>query len=325
MTREEKNEKNPVLKILLMSLMFILLFSTVVSADELNSVNNPENTTSKLKVGNGLTIEKFSDGRVKGIENAKSLNELQKKEILKQMKFTTEEIEKLPSTLINEIISEGGVKVQLEQKNYKHIYTSLDGMDYIVTDETKELVDKVKAADAVKLGLGSNLIGTLEMGGHSEGIFSGYGTLIFNGKTSNNQEYKYSFVTNFNWSTGPTAWNYDKVAVAYETMATRTGSTGHHYLYGNSSNDIGMNISNSSVYGVEGTTQAPTYNSYGYLMVNVNLPVSEDGNSGIFVSGYGHSWTPVPISVTFGPIGVDFGGIGDKWDWDNYFTIGKAY
>lgn len=307
-------------KLVLVPLTLLLSFSTAVSAEESNVLNNLENSTSKMKVSSGITIEKYSDGRVKGFESVKNLNELQKTDILKEMKFTTEEIEKFPSTIVDQIISEGGVKVQLDQKNLKHIYTSLDGTDYIVNEETKDIVAKIKEADMEKLK-GSSSVGTLAMGDHSEGIFYGYGNLIYHGKVNNNLEYKYSYVTNFDWSQPPFFAVKDKVVVAYETNATRTGATGYNYT--NHGNNDGMSL-DYSVYGVEGSIN-PIDSDYGYLKVDVNIPVSNQGYAGLFVSGYAHAWTPVPLSVSIGPASIDLSGVGDKWTWDNYFTIGNSF
>ncbi|MNC30676.1 hypothetical protein D3C75_789650 [compost metagenome] len=236
------------------------------------------------------------------------------------MNFTDAEINNFPQELKNDLISTGGRKVALTKSNTKQIYTSLDGVDYTVTDENKEDIEKIKQEDLSKINAGQ--VSTMKMGSKEDGIWSGYGALFFSGSSSNGTEYVYSYLTYFNWSDTPNFFFADKIAMSYQNNATRTGSSGK-YDFGTGNSTLSINT--SSIYGISTSYSIPGP-GYGYIKADVNIPKTQAGLTGLFNSAYGHPYLPSGISVSIAGYGsISLSGTGDKWYWDNTFTIGQAY
>lgn len=294
--------------------------SGVSAAANKDSYSVPvEKITSSFKIGKGVTASKFSDGRVEGMDPS-SLDESQKDEVLRLMNFSEEEVNNFPEELVNKLITTGGVKVTTTQSNLEQTYTSLAGVDYVITEENKDEVNKIKEED--KNTLSNNLISTLSMGSKQDGTWSGYGALFFSGKTSNGLEYNYSYLTYFNWSETP-FWPYsDKIAMSYQNNATRVGSSGVYYSNPAQST---LSIDTSSIYGIS-TSYNIMGEGYGYIKADVRIPTNQTGYTGLFNSAYGHPWLPSGMAVNIGGYGsISLTGQGDKWTWDNTFTIGQAY
>ena len=131
---------------------------------------------SKIVKLKNESISIFEDGRIKPINNPESLTKEERTSILKLMKFSDVEIESFPEELVNELLTDGGVKVEVTQEDFVHIYTDLQGNDHIVTPETMDVVDKIKLRDAQIIASKINLnsgVSTFAMEIEQHGNFTG--------------------------------------------------------------------------------------------------------------------------------------------------------
>lgn len=333
------NKKNFILKSSMLS--FALLFSLNVSNITANAMTNSTekvmvDTDSVSKIVNleNVDISIFEDGRIKPINNPESLTKEEKTTALELMKFSDDEIESFPEELINELLADGGVKVELTQEDEVHIYTDLQGNDHIVTPATVNQVNEIKQADSLfianryKLNSG---VSTFAMGEVKEGTFTGKGVLTYIGTTSNGKEYEYNYRTAWEWSTMPTLTWTDSIATSWQSHTTSVSTTSDYTRWANGgfSHDNKVTVDRSSVAGTKAKidVQNAPGRHYGYIQDKVRIPVGNKGTTGQFASAYGHSYLPaVPISINIGGWGsVSFsGGAGDKWTWKNNYTIGNT-
>lgn len=322
-------------------LIFALLFSLNTSKITANAMSIQDSTVeltldadkvAKVVKLQNVNVSILDDGRIKPINNPESLTKEERTSAMKLMKFSNAEIETFSVSLMNDILAEGGVKVELTQEDYTQTYTDLQGNDHIVTPETMEQVNEIKQKDtefiAKKYNLNSG-IDTLAMEKVTDGAFTGQGILTYIGKTSNGREYEYNYRTAFEWSTMPTFTFVDSIATSWQSHTTSMSSSKAYDRWANGgfSHSNKITLDRSSVAGTKGSIdlQNAPGRHYGYIEDKVRIPVTQGGTTGSFASAYGHSYVYDligGITVNIGAYGsITLNGSGDKWDWRNTFTI----
>lgn len=283
----------------------------------------------------GMIASVYNDGRVKGINNPESLNEKQKKELLKLMRFTDEEINEFPDELKNDFLHKGGLKVEVEIEDLEHVYTDLDGVDHVVTAENKKEIEEIKKRDFARINVTKNKsenevsrIQDVEFPEFNDDKFTMKGFLTYNGLTSNQQEYKYTYRTYWQWEGRPIFYFVDTVAQAWQNHTISTESSASYmvrrgsdpnfsyFSYGHDGLDF------SSLYGTKATINIRNDSGkhYGSLTDEIRIPITHDGETGQWVSGYAHAWTGFNIGVTFKAVTINYNSKpGDKWTWKNTF------
>ncbi|OKP70605.1 hypothetical protein A3842_24495 [Paenibacillus sp. P3E] len=299
------------------------------AASTSGQISDSDILVQTLKVKD-LLVEKYSDGRLMGNENAKNLNENQKDTFLNAMGFTEDEISYFSDATKDEIIIQGGKKVNSTQTDYKNIFTSKEGDDYLVTPENKEEINMMRTKD---LTLNSELAGfsatTLDSSEVWDGIFHGSGTVVYIGKTANAMEYKYTYRTNFRWNKLPNFYWTDSIGTSWAT-GTGVGSNGT-YVIDSSDPWIGYvdrgfaSIDQSSVQGTKGTIDLYGLDGlhYGDLATEVRIPVTQKGLTGAFGSAYGHAYSTANMDLVLNYASIYINGWGDKWTWRTEYTIGQ--
>jgi len=312
------------------------------------SLSAKENTDISNEIGartmqvENVEVTIFDDGRIKGLnkEKVKQLSKKQKTKILKTMRFTDEEITRLPEDLQDYLVSEGGVKVDTVKGEMTHVYVDLEGNSHVVTEENEDEINQIKQKDlatieiiAPELELDTDKVNTLGTNPFREGNFFGDGQAIYMGKTSNGLELEYQYITGFEWSKRPWIYGVDSIANAwqYHTVSTKTdGRYDVRFVSANGSPMGGMAVGLHDV-------QRPNPQSsrakldldrhegihHGWLVDKVRVPANQKGYTGSFSSAYGHSWGIENISISWNGISYSFAGSGDHWSWDTTFTIGQ--
>lgn len=321
--------------------IFLLIFALLLSFTTFTAnAMTTQDSTGKLTLGadkvskvvklKNVNVSILEDGRIKAINNPESLTKEERTVAMKLMKFSDAEIESYSDLLINDILADGGVKVELTQEEYTHIYTDSKGKDHIVTPENMEQINEIKKKDLQVYNLNSG-IGTLDMGGKTDGAFTGKGVATYLGKTSNGQEFQYKYRTTFEWSTMPALTFVDNIATAWQTHTTPVSSSAAYDRWANGgfSHTNKITLDNSSVVGTKARIdlQNAPGRHYGYIEDSVRIPVTAaKGTTGAFSSAYSHSHAPgwIGIGINIGPVGTitfDTFGTGDKWSWRNTFSF----
>lgn len=300
--------------------------------DSTKEITIDTDKVSKIVKLQNVNVSIFEDGRIKPINNPESLTKEERTAAMKLMKFSDDEIKSFPEGLINELLADGGVKVELTQESFRHIYTDSQGNDHIVTPETMDEVNEIKLKDFQLIAKNNNLnsgIGTFFMDKVTDGIFTGEGILTYLGKTSNGLEFEYNYRTAWEFSSMPTITLTDSIATSWQSHTTSVSSISSYsrYANGNFGHDSKVSLDRSSVAGTKAKIdiQNAPGRHYGYIQDRVRIPVSESGTTGQFASAYGHSYYPsgLGVSINIGGFGsISFtGGSGDKWSWRNSFKI----
>lgn len=325
-------------------LTFALIFAlntTSVNANAMTIEGSTEEITadidrvSEIVKFKNVNVSIFEDGRIKPINNPESLTKEEQTSVLKLMKFSDNEIESFSEELINDILADGGVKVEVKQEDFVHIYTDLQGNDHIVTPETLDEVNEIKSRDLLfisnKLNLNSG-VSPFAMEKVQDGNFTGQGILTYIGKTSNNTEFEYLYRTAWEWSLMPTLTFTDSVATSWQAHTTSVSTTSAYSRWANGGFYHGdkVTVDRSSVAGTKAKIdiQNAPGRHYGYIEDKVRIPVAKNGTTGQFASAYGHSHYPTSvagISINIAGFGsISLSGGGDKWSWRNSFTIGNT-
>lgn len=298
-----------------------LMFSGAMSVNA-QGQNDP-NGSKKVTVSN-VSLTVYNDGRVQGISTPEKMTEKQKHDVLKLMRFTDEEISSYPDELENDLLKDGGIKIELQQEDYTHTYTDENGVDHIVTPENEAEVNLARQ----KAQGDSGLITTF--GSHTEDIFTGTGVLTYLGKTTT--EFKYKYRTTFNWSSMPSLRFVDSIGQTWQSHTVSVNTTGDYDRYTNGyfdhSDRLELHLNN--VYGTTADIDIDSHEGrhYGYIEDEVRIPLSQSGLTGQFASAYAHAWYPElikDISINIGSfMSITINGEGDKWSWKNTFKIGST-
>ncbi|MHA2854183.1 hypothetical protein ACXZ7E_09350 [Paenibacillus lautus] len=292
-----------------------------VNASEYSAAN--ETLAREIKIASNFKVSLYNDGRIEAIENPEMLTNEQREEALKIMKFTDEEIQSFPEELQNDLLADGGVKVDLNTEMVR-VYTDLSGVDHVVTPENEEEIEKIRMADYRTVYGENNKI--VPYGSHREGSFTGSAILTYLG--SDSVVFKYKYRTTFDWSSKPVLTFTDSIAHAWQSHTTSVGSTAKQYrlkqgIY-NFTYPENVKIYND-VTGTRATVDITRHdgNHYGYIEDEVRIPLRHRGEPGQFVSAYGHAWSASLIDVVLNYFNIYLNGFGDKWTWRNNFTIGQ--
>lgn len=262
-------------------------------------------------------VTELQDGRIEAIQNPEDkLDDNEKDNFLVAMNFNKDEISLMSDQEKNEIISKGGIKVNINTEDYEESYTDLQGENHSIDSKNKSEIEQIKQNDLKSLGIPQN---KSLMGSDGKGIFKGSGSLIYIGKTANAKEFKYSYRTNFSWSALPIIATTDRVGMAWQSGVTGVGSKGVFQPVNGF-----KSIDESSVYGVHAKFKTLTSGGSGYLASEIRIPVSLKGTTGLFASAYTHPYSDVPGSATIGPVSIVFSELGDKFSWKNSFIIGST-
>lgn len=327
-------------KYLLFLSLFGLLFLSYTTSTTVNAmtINEKEIQVSEVINLKNVNVTIFEDGRVKPIDNPESLTKEERVSIMKLMNFSEDEIESLPERLINDILNDGGVKVEVNEEDFVHVYTDILGNDHIITSENQDEVNKIKERDLQfidnKYKLNKDLVSTFTttLKTVKDDIFTGSGILTYVG-IKNNKEYEYLYRTTFNWQYMPNLTFVDTIASSWQSHTTSIATTKDYSRWagGGFSHDSKIKLDRSSVAGTKATIdiQNAPGRHYGYIEDRVRIPVTKKGTTGQWASAYGHSWSPSllgGVAINIGGYGsISLSGSGDKWSWKNSFTIGNSY
>lgn len=110
------------MKLFVVCFLSIALIFSIPNSSIAQKENTYNENLKEISVDETTSVKQFSDGRIQGIKNPKALSAMQKKKLLKLMRFTDEEIESYPTYFQDELLQDGGVKIDLETTEL-HIYT----------------------------------------------------------------------------------------------------------------------------------------------------------------------------------------------------------
>ncbi|WP_136608730.1 hypothetical protein [Paenibacillus dokdonensis] len=310
-----------------LSTVFLLLVP-VVNAQEKSVVDEKELSSELIRIDSDLTIEKESDGRVFPLKsNSHNLTPAQQGLILREMKFTDEEIQSMSPGEKESIALAGGIKVESQTSNLVQYFHASDGKRYMVTEENRDEIEALRQQEAKKLSKELNrevIIQPLSTT-INDGIFSARGHVTYQGKSPNAQEFEYLYTDSFDWSTNPQNRITDTIAHAWQghtTSISRKASTTTTVLGSNTYASPSVTFDNVSGDHFKFSYGTLFDSMYGYLQDTVRIPITNKGTTGRFVGGYVHPWTTVQPGLTVGPVSVSFGAfIGDEWHWDTTYTI----
>jgi hypothetical protein len=206
-----------------------------------------------------------------------------------KMGFNQAEIATIPFEMKQDIASNGGVKKEV-------IHTE---SEVVKTDEFGN----------------QNTLNTL----YQDNDFSLTGYAL---KTaSNTKENEYDIYVNYNWKSEPFFFWTDVVAISWQSQGSPiSGTSNSRHTVVNwiankwTTTHVNNNLNSSS--NLNGTawdvdiiaTWERKGSQYGYGKQTIRVPKSYEGTTGAFQVGYSHTHTPGNISVSIGPVGIDFGG-----------------
>lgn len=308
-----------------LSTVFLLLVP-VVNAQE-NVIDENEKNSELIRIDSNLIIEKKLDGRVLPILNSNNqkLTSDQQDAILKEMRFTEDEIQSMSPSEKESTALAGGVKVDSETILLQYFNAS-DGKKYLVTDENRDEIEALRQQEAKKLSRKLNKeIQIQPLSSVKDGIFSARGHVTYQGKSPNATEFEYRYNDSFDWSSTPQNTITDTLAHAWQSHSTSVKSEAvtNTVVLGNNNYKYPSVIPEgvyASYFKFPYTTRFDSMN--GYLVNHVRIPISEKGHTGKFVARYAHPWTLVTPGISAGPISISYGSfIGDEWYWETTYTI----
>jgi len=325
------------------TLTSLITFTVAAASKDFKEIEEAVNF-DMVKVGD-LDVRVYEDGRVKGLGKSKSekVPKNDRKKILKIMGFSEKEIDTLPEEMQEELIADGGVKVDSEVEYEPTFYTDLDGVEHIVTEKNKEKIQKIARKDFERLQenelvnkeiTGDVKIAGTDLGDYKEGDFKGWGYIVYHGIEDG--EYEYSYYTKFEWSSRPILYFTDRVAHAWQSHTTSVKTTADYDVTHFSSSgrklgsfDFDPDIE-QDVYGSMAEIDIDYHEGIheGYVKDKVRIPKSHKGQTGQFVSKYVHSSAPKYIdgfSIGYGPLSITIKGSNWVYSWRNTFKIGNDY
>lgn len=265
--------------------LVVVIFGVIISAAPILAEDNTENEVkTKIKIDDQLTVNKLKDGRIEGLKNAGQLKKEQRLAVLSQMKFTENEIKTMSVDLQQNIIANGGVKVESNQTDFKEVYTDLRGKDHVITEENREKIQKLIEKDLSEFkSKTKGNVSTLAMGSAADGIWYGMSYIVYNGINSYNTEYMYDYYTSYTWNGRPGVAFTDTVTQAWQSHTTRVSSSGQHAwqvpAWQNPNQPIyyyPMSINYNSIAGTQATfnLQYVDGTQYGHLKDSVRIPIT---------------------------------------------------
>lgn len=306
----------------------ILLIVPVANAQGNNVDVSEDQVVESIKIDSDLLLQKKADGRVNLVSNSKNINlsDAQQDQILKEMRFTEDEIKAMGPSVKENLALNGGVKVDVQTKLVQY-FNSSDGNRYLVTDQNREQIEALRQMEAEKLGEQLNKEISIQplssMGSVVDGIFSASGYVTYQGR--NSTEFEYRYTDSFAWSKTPQNLYDDTIAHAWQTQGTSIFSDGQLTTKWLGNKDYhNLMVTPEGVYGSSAKVRYSMLfeEMTGYLANHVRIPVSYKGTTGRFVAKFAHPWSIIQPSISVGAISISFGPfIGDEWSWESTFNI----
>ncbi|WP_211750275.1 hypothetical protein [Paenibacillus sp. Marseille-Q4541] len=322
---------------------FLLVLSTTAlfSAGLLFPVGKTsaaEISTKEIMVGD-YTIQQYADGRIKGISNPEILDNNQKIEGLKLIGYSDDEIKDLSPSMMDEILEQGGIRVDENYTNVQVSYTTLDGAEYPVNERTKEKVKKLMVEDykttnlpftrAVDQLLEEELISALNASdGTSDNRMKIWGTVTYIGTTANGKEYKYSLKNNFRWSETPFNVYKDTMGISNHQKTVVVGTNGKYDLYDTNYNvwmNFGFHSIDEEIVGGTGVVDLRSYEGkhVGYLGNEGRIKATESGTTSVFHGAYSHAILPKVAIMALSYFGIEIDG-GLKYSYKKVYNVSKV-
>lgn len=217
---------------------------------------------------------------------------------LVRMGFNNKEIVTLPLQMKQDIANKGGIKREVTNTESKVLKVGQDGEELIVPLYNDDYL-----------------------------YFSGYAVKT----ASYSSENEYDIYMNYNWKKDPRFHFTDLIAISWQSQGSPVAgkaSSRHTYAayinggftsrhFDNSLNS-GSNLSGSA-WDVKllGLDFIEDY-QYGYAKQTIRVPKSYEGTTAAFQLGYSHAVLPVSLSVSIGPLGIDFSGLGREDNLERY-------
>ncbi|MEC0305004.1 hypothetical protein [Terribacillus saccharophilus] len=263
--------------------------------------------------------------------NDTALSEEDMNSILKEKGYNESDINSASLDTKKKLV-ESGEKAEYEVEMVE-TYTSLDGNTYEVTEENEDKINKLRQNDLDSMSVNQSKmfstscvgLGCGFEGGKSDGTWSA-NTFVSKGRTLSN-EYEYTFMTDFNWSSNVVANFTDTIATAWERDFTAVANTegGYHYYIAPYGMEV-MPVPNleSDIYGLKAKFNIAGQKDAGGISQTLRVPKSSTGTTSSLVGAYAHPYSPVEIGFSIGPASItnkEFWG--DKWTWRVNVTIGE--
>ncbi|MFD2216414.1 hypothetical protein [Metabacillus endolithicus] len=338
------------------SIFIVLLTFTLLCGLDGNPANAKEASEEKVKITKEFYIDKLEDGRVEVLDKVIKINEKQADKVLTEMGFSTEEINQITPEIKIDIAKNGGKKVEtnteevsysmydpVSNSSYEIKGKSLDEVKEKATKKAKEInesrrKDKGNEAQTQSVGSTRVLAGGFDQTYNgwdrvdAEHDWKGQTYVIYNGRTSNGSELRYSVYNNFHWDSQPFANFNDEFAVWFNERGTKyapnkdslvsyTGSTS------TVSRELTSKLKEDDLYGTtwEFSWSSPyvIYKVAGWGKQEVRLHSNEMHGRTYTVQGaHFHPHFPGGKSIDVGVGGITFGlAAGDKWKWTESFIV----
>jgi hypothetical protein len=154
--------------------------------------------------------------------------------------------------------------------------------------------------------------------------------LIYTGKTTNGLEYTYNAWIEFEWGSKPISFTKDSYGIQFGVKAEKWSQNHEEYVYHTGSlggvYPFPLSIDTGEIYGTDWSfdwsSNYVIYETVGYGKQELRIPTTHKGTTMTIAGAYAHSHTPLPITISFGPVSTNFSiSPGDKWSWSDSFTI----
>ncbi|WP_454189843.1 hypothetical protein [Paenibacillus sp. Marseille-Q7038] len=316
-----------------------LLFPITTSAAEINS-----NTVDV----EGYQLTQYADGRVEGVNEPRDLSEEQKNEILKVIGYSDAEIASLSPSLKNELVIQGGVRVDSNITEVNVSYTDLEGTKYSVNENTVDTVTDAISEDLKKFNLpvGEEAKAALEefvvdsiqdpmitprninSDGTDDNNFKIWGTVTYLGKTQSGVEFKHSIRNNFRWSKTPNFTFTDTIGISHISKTIPVGTNGIYDAYDRNWDkwfNYGFKKINNGLYGGSGEIDLRALHQdsshVGYIGNETRTAVSQKGTTSKFYGAYSHAVVPEIAVMALSIYGIDVSGYGFEYDYSQTYTL----
>lgn len=324
-------------KIIALVLFISVFFAIPTSfAQENNTVQSNNEVMSTLEVTPTLSISKFSDGRVAPVKDVFKLSVTELDNILKEMKFNDSDLKSMNNVLKRTLVSNGGIKVEVESSGIKEYYTSLNGEEYLITEENKSEINEIKKND-LKVMLENQIEDDnngitpfyfdIPIDSLVDGILGLSTFLVYNGKTSNGLEFQLDFYTDYYWDGRPNFPFTDVIAQSWSQEFTRKSTTGTNYYKFSTGNTFSSKFSfSNSIGGSKGTFNLiSAENNWGSMISNLVIPVTNQGLTKEVITVYSHPYTSTTINVILNFLDIEISPFwGAKFEMGGSFTVPSA-
>ncbi|MCR6108943.1 hypothetical protein HXA35_01095 [Bacillus sp. A301a_S52] len=280
-------------------------------------------TTSVVSASEGLSIEQINN-----------LTYEEKDVLLQEQGFSKEELEKLNLHIKDDLLLNGGQKVESELV-IERSYIDIDGNEYSYEDYSKEEISQARTRDLKEfideLDV-SDEMGSFGYDEEVDDIWSGHLTVAKTGETSNH--YIYTVYNDYNYSSRANFTFTDRIANAWQVELTPRASNGvdvSSWAIAMVSGELWDRNSfawefEPVPYGLDVSYDLSTHSSQN-LGFSYDLLAHKDNETHrtAVYSTYVHPWTPTFFDFTIGAGSISVGGtnLKDVWNLAVYFNIGE--